>query len=307
MRIAFFGLPLAGLLLAGDGHDIVAAALCRPGCPGERRLRKRLGDSRVSVKPNVTTKAFRESLASKEPDLLVSWFWTTRLPPALVALAPMGAFGVHPSLLPRHRGPDPYFAAIDAGDEVTGVSAHRLDEEYDTGAILGARTLAIDPSWNAWTLAKRLDRPSLALLRDTARAFADGHPPTPIAQDEAHATLAPAPTDDDLEIDWSLPADVIARRVRAASPSPGAFTYFGDVAVTLTRVAIAHDFPRALVPGEAAVVLRGDAEVAVVRAADGALALLAGTVEDAGDDTTRDVSAREIAGMVGRFRASPET
>jgi methionyl-tRNA formyltransferase len=246
--------------------------------------------------------AFCEMLARERPDIVVSWFWTTRLPMPLLAIAPLGAFGVHPSLLPRHRGPDPYFAAIAAGDLETGVSAHRLDAQYDTGAILGIRRLTIEPTWNAWRLAKRLDRPSLELLRDVARAFARGAPPTPVAQDESRATLAPAPTDEDLEIDWNLPADRIARRIRAASPSPGAFTFVGDTAITLLRVAMTRNFPHALAASEAAVVRASDAgdaaEFAVVRAADAALILLEGLLEDDESGDLRRVSATELAAIV---------
>ena len=283
MRVAFFGLPLAALLLAKDGHEIVYAGICREGALGTRRLRRRLGDDVVVMKPDVARAATRVTVASREPELLVSWFWVTQLPKALLDVAPLGAIGVHPSLLPRHRGPDPYFWAIDAGDEETGVTAHLLDERYDTGAILGRRALAIDPSWNAWKLAKALDRPSLALLRDVVRAFADGPPPRAEAQDEARATSAPAPSDDDLEIRWSEPAERIARRVRAAAPWPGAFTDIGGEIVALTRVRPTTDYPRSLAAGEAAVRVDG---VAVVRAGDAALELLEGRSEsgDACDD-----------------------
>jgi methionyl-tRNA formyltransferase len=243
------------------------------------------------VKPGVATAAFEKKLRDAKPDLTVSWFWTTRLPLRVVTIAPLGGFGVHPSLLPRHRGPDPYFWAIDAGDAVTGVTAHRLAEEYDTGAILGRRALPIDPSWSAWRLAKRLDRPSLALLRDVARAFASGHPPPDEAQDDAAATDAPAPDDDMLELDWTWPSDRIARRVRAASPWPGAFTYLGDEPVTITEVALAASYPRALAPGEAAVV--GDR--AIVRTGDGAVALVAGR---GGEEGEYDLDAEALCDLV---------
>ena len=176
----------------------------------------------------------------------MSWFWTTKLPNELLALAHDGAtaFGVHPSLLPRHRGPDPYFWAIDSGDEVTGVTAHLLAGEYDTGGIVAQRTLRIDPSWNAWQLARALDRPSLALLRDVARRPALHATP----QDDSAATLAPSPTDEELEIDWTWTSERIARRIRAAAPSPGAWSFFGDEPVTITRAAPAQTFPRALDP-----------------------------------------------------------
>ncbi len=205
----------------------------------------------------------------------MSWFWTTKLPPPILRLAP--SVGVHPSLLPRHRGPDPCFWAIDAGDRVTGVTAHRLGVDYDTGEILARRELPIDPTWNGWRLARALDRPSLGLLRDVVRAYAEGCPPRAVPQDEKAATSAPEPSDEELAIVWSSPAARIERRVRAAAPWPGAWTEIADRIVTLVRVGITRDFPRALEAGEAAV--RGDG-VAVVRSADDALELLEGRGED---------------------------
>jgi methionyl-tRNA formyltransferase len=291
VRIAFFGLPLAALLLARDGHEIAYAGIVRG--PGERRLATRVAPGRVHRMPDLGSERVLQELRLARPELVVSWFWVKRVPPAVLALAP--AVGVHPSLLPRHRGPDPYFWAIDAGDETTGVTAHRLDEQYDTGPILGQRTLRIDPRWNAWQLARALDRPSLALLRDVVRAYAEGRPPAPQAQDEAAATAAPRPDDEELAVRWSWGAARIGRRVRAAAPWPGAWTEIGDAIAFLVRVRVTRDFPRALAPGEAAVRQDG---TAVVRAGDDALELLEGRDED---DAT-PLSAGDLARLVQRAR-----
>ncbi|HXN32439.1 MAG TPA: formyltransferase family protein [Polyangiaceae bacterium] len=277
MKIAFFGLPVAALFLAGDGHEVVWAGICRSRAVGTRRLMRRIGHERVHVVPDASSDAVSADVHGAHPDLVVSWFWTKRIPAHILRLAP--SFGVHPSLLPRHRGPDPYFWAIDAGDETTGVTAHVLDEEYDTGAILAQRTLRLDPKWNAWRLARALDRPSLELLRDVTRAFAAGRPLAPHAQAERMATMAPEPTEEDLALQWSWPADRIERRVRAAAPWPGAWTEIGDRIVTLVRVRATRDFPRALGAGEAAV--RADG-VAVVRAGDDAIELVEGRGEGEG-------------------------
>ena len=216
------------------------------------------------------------AIRDARPDLVVSWFWTKKIPSAVRAVAPLGAFGVHPSLLPRHRGPDPYFWAILRGDPVTGVTAHYLEDEYDTGALLGARELAIDPSWDAWTLARRLDRPSLELLRATARAFASGRPPPAVAQDESRVTGAPAPSDDDLAIRWSADAAAVVRLVRAAAPWPGAVTEIGDATLSITRAEATSSVPRALEPGEACAV----DGVVVVRARDAGVRLLEARTDD---------------------------
>jgi methionyl-tRNA formyltransferase len=295
MRIAFVGLPLAALLLHADGHEIVWAGVCRRDALGTRRLRRTIGRDNVSMMPDLDRLA--ASVAERKPELVVSWFWTRKVPASFRTIAPLGAIGVHPSLLPRHRGPDPYFWAIDAGDTVTGVTAHQLDDAYDTGAILARRELAIDPSWTAWRLAKRLDRPSLALLRDTVRAFADGKPPAALPQDDALATDAPQPSDDDLVIRWTEDAASIERRVRAASPWPGAFSAIGDVALTLTRVRATTISPKlmaALEPGEA--IVRDDG-IAMVRARDMGVELLRGRTDD-DDDDERELDAPALATLI---------
>jgi methionyl-tRNA formyltransferase len=295
MKIAFFGLPLAAVLLARDGHTIVYAA-ASAAAPGLRRLARRIAPGRTDLKPGAADAATLRRVHHAAPDLIVSWFWTTKLPPSVLALAP--AVGVHPSLLPRHRGADPYFWAIDAGDTVTGVTAHLLDAEYDTGAILARRELPIAPRWNAWQLARALDRPSLALLRDVVRAYAGGHPPEPQPQDEGDATNAPEPRDEDLALRWSWPSSRICTRVRAASPWPGAWTEINDRIVTLVGVRPTRDFPRVLEPGEAMV--RPDGR-AVVRTGDAAVELLEGRDED-----DRPLSWAELADLV-REAARTET
>jgi methionyl-tRNA formyltransferase len=292
VRLAFLGLPLAGVLLARDGHELVYAGVLPE--KGLRRLEKLLPPGRPADRmPDLTTDATLRRIRDARPELLVSWFWVKPVPPRILELAP--ALGVHPSLLPRHRGPDPYFWAIDAGDEVTGVTAHRLDATYDTGPILGKRVLRVDPAWDAWQLARKLDRPSLSLLRETVKAYAEGRPPPEQPQDDALATQAPAPLEEELALAWSWPAERLERRVRAAAPFPGAWTEIGDDLVIVTRGRATRDFPRALQPGEAAV--RADG-VAVVRAGEGALELLDGRAED--DETPLDRQA--LARIVERAR-----
>lgn len=301
MRIAFVGLPIAALLLRSDGHDVVWAGICRRDAIGTRRLRRAIGRENVSMMPDLERLA--AAVAARKPELVVSWFWTRKVPASFRAIAPLGALGVHPSLLPRHRGPDPYFWAIDAGDSVTGVTAHLLDDEYDTGGMLGRRELTIDASWNAWTLAKKLDRPSLGLLRDTVRAFASGSPPRPLQQDETLATEAPAPSDDDLEIRWSDDAARIERRVRAAGPWPGAFTALGDLELTLTRVRATSSRPEllaALEPGEA--IVRDDG-VAIVRARDGAVELLGARAHAEDGDEDDDENELDVAAIAALISA----
>jgi methionyl-tRNA formyltransferase len=295
MRVVFFGLPLAALLLHRDGFEIVLAVMSRPNAPGTRRLAALVGSERILGIADAEAPEFSKRVREVAPDLLVSWFWTKRISRAVLEVAPLGAVGVHPSLLPRHRGPDPYFWAIESGDLETGVTAHRLDEHYDTGDILAQRRIRIDPRWNAWTLAKRLDRPSLALLREVLAAFGRGYPPPGIPQRESEATLAPAPDDGLLALRFDMEAAKVVRRIRAASPWPGAFTEIGEALVTLTDACEAREFPRALLPSEAAV--RPDG-IAVVRTRDAAIELLTGR-----DHENNALDAFALADLVRSARA----
>ena len=275
MRIVFFGLPLAAVLLHGDGHDVALASVSRTDAPGLRRLRRLLGTERVRSRPAVEDRGFIAEVRALSPDLLVSWFWTTRLPMRLVRAARLGGLGVHPSLLPRHRGPDPTYWAIRCGDQETGVTAHRIAADYDTGAILDQERLRIDPTWNAWQLARALDRPSLRLLRATVARFArEGDVPAR-EQDDSLATRAPFPEEEDLWIEWSRPTEEVLAQVRSLAPAPGAVTEIAGHLVTVLRARASDRWPRILAPGEG-VLLDG---LPVVRTGDGAVVLLEGRVE----------------------------
>lgn len=243
MNILFFGLPQAALALLDDGQCVLHAAICRKDAEGLPELRQRLGSHRVSVLPDVSEAWVRE-VAPEGVDLLVSWFWTKRLEPAVLRVAKLGSVGVHPSLLPRHRGPDPVFHAIDAGDSITGVSAHMLAAEYDVGDVYAHRTLDIDSDWDGWTLAQALDVPSLALLRELCGRFASGDTPVARPQDERLATRADTLSDEELELDPAWTTERTLRRVRAAAPWPGAWVWAGDEVLSLARASDAgRGFP----------------------------------------------------------------
>jgi methionyl-tRNA formyltransferase len=133
----------------------------------------------------------------------------------------------------------------------------------------------------------------LALLREVVNAFARGQPPVEAPQRDGDATLAPEPDEELLRVDWTMESARLVRRVRAASPWPGVFTWVGEELVTLTEVRSVDAFPRALLPGEAAV----SAGFAVVRTGDGAVALLAGRGED-----ERVLDRRAFAALVTAVR-----
>ena len=251
MKIAYFGLPLGALLLAHDGLGPQLVVLSPVEAPGRRRLRgqvPRLLDAAAG--DDDFDQQVTAALAELRPDLLVSWFWTRKLPETWLSAPSLGAIGVHPSLLPRHRGPNPYFWSIDAGDLQTGVTLHRLSSEYDTGNVLATLSLPL-AGRNAWQLARALDRPSLALLRSGVASFAQGQPPPEIRQDEQLATWAPEPSGDALRVDFGWTTERVLRRIRALSPTPGLGLEVEGTELFVTGAEAASDFIAALLPGEA--------------------------------------------------------
>jgi methionyl-tRNA formyltransferase len=285
VRVAYFGLPLGALSLLEDGQELLLAVLSPVEAPGRRRLSRRGVDSRVVDAARVSRSQLAREvgalLAAAASDLVVSWYWTRKLPRSWLASARLGGIGVHPSLLPRHRGPNPFYAAIDSGDALTGVTVHRLEDEYDTGAVLAQRSLAIGER-DSWQLARALDRPGLALLRETILQLDQGKVLPEVAQDEAFATQAPEPSGDGLGVRWSWPTARVLRRVRALAPVPGLAIELGDAKLFVTRAHEVSHYPRVLRPGEAAV--QDEPPGVVVRTGDGAILLERGVILGADDD-----------------------
>lgn len=123
---------------------------------------------------------------------------------------------VHPSLLPRWRGPAPVERALIAGDRETGVTIHRTTAELDAGPIAAQRRFPIGPEDDAGVVFERATRVALELLDEV---FAE---PTFVPQPEVGVTYADKITAADRELDWSLPPEENRNRIRALSPHIGA-------------------------------------------------------------------------------------
>jgi len=279
LKIAYFGLPLGALLLARDGHELGPVVLSPVDAPGRRRLLHGLPRALDALAAGEDfEERLQAALAASQFDVLVSWFWTRKLPGSWLSRARLGGVGVHPSLLPRHRGPNPYFWSIDSGDENTGVTAHRLTEEYDTGQLIATRSLPI-AGRNAWELARALDRPSLALLRETTARMARGEELAVTTQDERLATWAPEPSGEELRVDFGWTTERVLRRIRALSPTPGVALEVEGVRFFVTRAEPAETFVSALLPGEAHI-----SDSLVLRTGDGAIRVTRVFVPDAPEE-----------------------
>ena len=159
-----------------------------------------------------------ERLRALAPELIVVVAYGQIIPRSILEIPARGAINVHASLLPRHRGASPVAHSILAGDRETGVTIMRMDEQLDHGPILAARTVAIESREDAAGLTRRLAEVGAVLLVETV---ADLDRIRAVEQDHARATVAPRLRRQDGELDWSLGAAEIDRRVRALQPWPG--------------------------------------------------------------------------------------
>jgi methionyl-tRNA formyltransferase len=161
-------------------------------------------------------------LQAWQPDLIVVAAFGQILRQNVLDLPPRGCINVHASFLPRWRGAAPIQAAIAAGDASTGITVMKMDAGVDTGAILSQAAVQITDQDTGGTLTTRLAIKGAELLLETLPDYLDGKI-QPQPQDNALATYAPMLKKEDELLDFTLPADVLARRVRAYQPRPGTY------------------------------------------------------------------------------------
>jgi len=171
---------------------------------------ERVGDAEVVVE-----------LARFAPDLGVVVAFGQFLPKRVRELPRLGLVNAHASLLPRHRGAAPIAHAILSGDAETGISIMRVEREMDAGAVCLAKRTPIRPDEGRGELEERLAGLAAEAMAEALEEIAAGRAHyTP--QDDALATLAPKLGPADAALDFAEPAEVLARRVRALAPRPGA-------------------------------------------------------------------------------------
>jgi methionyl-tRNA formyltransferase len=280
MRIVFIGtgeigVPTLQALLKSE-HEIVGV-VTQPDKPVGRAqrieppsIKKALVATQIPVfqPARIKERQAIEDVHLLAPDVVVVMAYGQILPPKVLETPKIACLNLHASLLPRWRGAAPIQAAIAAGDRETGITVMYMDEGLDTGEILLQRTIDILAADTGGSLHDRLAQIAPAELFESLQMLATGRAPR-VPQDNAFATYAPKLRRDNGKIDWSEPAEVIERKIRAFNPWPGAFmTISGNGPRNLKIFSAAVvDFPGK--PGE---IQRSQNEL-VVAAGKGALSL----------------------------------
>jgi methionyl-tRNA formyltransferase len=266
MRIAFAGTPefaRVALQQLLDARHELALVLTQPDRPAGRGLKlqaspvKALALERglAVVQPQGLrlegrhaddARAAQQALEAARVEAIVVAAYGLILPAWVLALPRYGCLNVHASLLPRWRGAAPIHRAIEAGDAETGITIMQMDEGLDTGAMLLTAPEAIRPDDSTASLHDRLAVLGGRLIVEALqRAPAGGLRPQP--QPAEGASYANKILKAEAAIEWSQPAAVIERRVRAFDPFPGASFEWAGETVKLWRAAVAPGHGR---PGE---------------------------------------------------------
>ena len=208
----------------------------------------------------------REAIVAARADAMVVAAYGLILPQWVLDAPARGCFNIHASLLPRWRGAAPIHRAIEAGDPQTGVTIMQMDAGLDTGDMLLAESMAIRPDDTTASLHDRLaDLGARLMVEALELAACGGLRPAP--QPAEGVTYAHKIEKAEAAVDWRQPAAVIARRVRAFDPFPGAQAVLAGEVIKLWS-ASAQPAAAAGVPGQ---VLAADADGIRVQTGEGAL------------------------------------
>ncbi len=185
--------------------------------------------------PSLRSARAQQELASLQSDVIVVAAYGKLLPAAVLALPPNGCLNLHPSLLPKYRGPSPVVTAILDGVATTGVTLMLLDAGMDTGPILAQQEHPLSGNETAATLTEDLFRLGSQLLLDNLETWIDGNLPA-CPQDNSVATVTKKLERADGWADWNLPAAELERRRRAFTPWPGLSTNWQGKSLRLLEV-----------------------------------------------------------------------
>ena len=225
---------------AGAGAEIVGVVTLpgpvdpnRSGQCSFDEVAARLGAELVETR-DVNGEDTVAAVAALDPELIFVVGWSQLVREQFIALAREGVFGMHPTLLPRHRGRAPIPWAILSGLARTGVTLFEIvDATADSGAIVGQVAVEIAPDETATTLFDRIAVAHVDLIREYVPRLIAGSAPR-IPQDPARASSWHKRVPADGIIDWETRAPYLYDWVRAQTrPYPGAFTWLGDEKVVV--------------------------------------------------------------------------
>ncbi len=230
MRVIFMGTPefsVPVLEALHAAHEVVCV-YCQPPRPAGRGKQPRptpvharaleLGLP-VRHPERLRDAAEQAAFAALGADVAVVVAYGLILPQPVLDAPRLGCLNIHASLLPRWRGAAPIHRAVMAGDAETGICIMQMEAGLDTGPVLLREATPIGPDETTGALHDRLSAMGARLIVEAL----DRLPLPAVPQPEAGVSYAAKIDKAEARIDWTLPADTLARLIRGLSPFPGAW------------------------------------------------------------------------------------
>ncbi|MBI4080798.1 MAG: methionyl-tRNA formyltransferase [Candidatus Levybacteria bacterium] len=241
MRIIFFGTPsfvvpileelvknynVVGVVTAADTFNI------RKKRSEPSAVKKAYGELLQNnhaigeiLTPDELDQQVAEKLQAIKPDLFIVAAYGKLIPENILTIPENGALNVHPSLLPKYRGPSPIQTAILNGDKETGITIIQMDKELDHGPILFQKTIPVAPSDTFASLHEKLFQESAAILPQVVTSYIQ-QDLKPEPQDDAIATYTKKikKADGYIDLEHIPPPDRLERMIRAFYPWPAVWT-----------------------------------------------------------------------------------
>lgn len=310
MRIIFMGSPTFALpalqSLMSNKYDIIAVYTQpdkRTG-RGQQMMACPVKQYAISQGLNVvqpeTLKdpAEVDKLRELAPDLIVVAAYGQILPDSVLQLPQYKCINIHPSLLPKYRGPSPVSTSILNGDDITGVTIMLVERKVDSGPILAQKETKVADDDTTATLTEKLAVLGAEMLIQTIPAWVAGNI-QPQTQDESRASLTKKEEKDDGKLNWDFPAVKLWRMVRAYYPWPGCYTTWNNARLKVISAVPLPDTSTGKT-GEVVALPRGEPARVAVRTGNGLLGLVTLQLEGKKEMSAADFMAghKEFAGSV---------
>lgn len=242
-------IPTLEALLLSE-HDLVSV-ITQPDRPAGRGLS--LKESPVAIWANEHGISVQKPVDQEELkaavvgiDLVITIGFGVIVKEEILNLPKYGFINLHFSLLPKWRGAAPVQRAIEAGDQITGVTVFKLDKGMDTGPIYRQKEIAMPRQATTESLLQDLSVVGAPVVLDAISAIESNE--VPLIQSVDGASRAEKLSKDEGRIDWQDPSLKIERKVRAFYPAPGAWTTFRDEPIKIESANAVEEM--AGLPGE---------------------------------------------------------
>ena len=166
---------------------------------------------------SVNSDKFKKELLNLNPDIVLVGTWSEKFNKEILQLPKIAMINVHPSMLPKYRGPNPYLRTIINGETESGITFHLMTEEFDAGPILMQKAIEIKRQ----DTGKELRQRTVLAARDAVTELLDRLDNDfiiPVEQSEQRATYYSQVTNDEIMLDFTKPAEEVFNRIRGFHP-----------------------------------------------------------------------------------------